>query len=167
MALPLVPILSSLFGFITKPIAAYQEERKVIKVAKINRRAKEVDNAHEWEKNVLIKSGIFLRWACVLHLFAGMDYTIYAVFSGKDSDKLWTALDKMPEWYSGLLMTVFAFAFASAPLKSAGGALAAKWRKGSGAITATATTAFSQDIPELDLTPLGANPPARPLGEEP
>jgi hypothetical protein len=75
-----------------------------------------------------------------------MDYTIYAVFTEQDPNKLWQALALMPDWYSGLLMTVFGFCFGSAPLKKAGGALAQTWR------TRKVKLAEARgEIPELNL----------------
>lgn len=121
-------VLGPVLDFVGKPIERYQEERKTVIVAKVQRQALEQQNAHLWEKNVLIKSGMALRWCCVLHLFAGLDYTIYAEFAGKDGTALWKALELMPDWYAGLLMTVFGFCFGSAPLKKAGSSLAARWR---------------------------------------
>jgi hypothetical protein len=129
-------LIGPIANLISKPIERYQEER-LVKVeskaevirAKSQRQATEQTNARAWEENVLIKSGVYLRWFCALHLFAGMDYTIYAALTGRDATTLWTALDMMPDWYAGLLATMFGFAFGSSGIKKAGSVLVAKWRK--------------------------------------
>lgn len=123
-------VLGPVLDFIGKPIQKYQEERaeklsqkRVVVEAKARRQAQEQINVRAWEENVLTKSGVYLRWVCAIHLFAGMDYTIYACMTGKDANALWLALASMPDWYAGLLATMFGFAFGSAPLKSVGGKL--------------------------------------------
>ena len=121
-------LVGPVLDFVGKPLERYQEERKTVIEAKVQRQANEQENAHLWEQNVLIKSGVALRWCCVLHLFAGMDYTIYAALTGRDATAIWKALELMPDWYAGLLMTVFGFCFASASLKKAGSSLASRWR---------------------------------------
>lgn len=125
-------VLGPVLDFFGKPIQKYQETKQIVVKAKAERQATEQTNAAVWEKNVLIKSGVYLRWTCALHLFAGLDYTIYASMVGKDAAALWVALEQMPDWYAGLLATMFGFAFGSAPLKAAGGKLFARWRSPKG-----------------------------------
>lgn len=125
----LTTLLGPVLSFIGKPLAQYQETKKVIVEAKVARQAAEQADATLWETNVLVKSGMALRWICALHLFGGMDYTIYACMTGKDATILWEALDLMPDWYAGLLATMFAFAFGSKGIKKAGAALVSQWRK--------------------------------------
>lgn len=126
LAMALGPVLD----FFGKPIAKYQETKQIVVQAKAERQAAEQADATLWETNVLVKSSMALRWVCAAHLFAGMDYTIYACMSGKDATILWEALDLMPDWYAGLLATMFAFAFGSKGIKKAGAALVSKWRQG-------------------------------------
>ncbi len=122
-------LLSPVLDFISKPLSKYQETKQIVVQAKAERQAAEQADSTQWEQSVLIKSGMALRWACALHLFAGMDYTIYAAMTGRDARTLWEALAIMPDWYAGLLATMFAFAFASKQIKAAGGVLVQKWRK--------------------------------------
>lgn len=93
------------------------------------RKSAEQRDSTLWESNVLMKSSMALRWMCALHIFAGLDYTIYACLVGKDAEVLWAALSSTPDWYAGLLMTMFAFAFGSKEIKKVGGLLAGSMRK--------------------------------------
>lgn len=112
----------------------YTAKRQEIELKKDEAKAeaviKRMNNSQEWEQHAARLSSRFLRWCCALHLFAGLDFTIYLVLSGDPNPgKLFTAFDLLPEWYAGLLMTMFGWAFASQPIKDAGGKLAALWRR--------------------------------------
>jgi hypothetical protein len=147
-------VLGPILDFIGKPIQKYQEERaeklaqkRVVVEAKAQRQAQEQVNVRAWEENVLTKSGVYLRWVCALHLFAGMDYTIYACMVGKDAHALWDALATMPDWYAGLLATMFGFAFGSAPLKSVGGKLFQGWQNRAAQRKLDPSTAVNSSVP--------------------
>lgn len=113
---------------------SYLEGRQELKLqeatAASKARIQRYDNAASWEQIVAQRSSRFLRWVCAGHLFAGMDFTIYLVVT-KDPNpgKLFEAFELLPEWYAGLLATTFAWAFASEPVKAAGGRLIEAWGK--------------------------------------
>ena len=80
-----------------------------------------IQNGHTWEQTVAALSSRFLRWMCAIHLFVGLDYTIYLAVSGDpDPGKIFTAFALIPEWYVGLMATMFGWAFASEPIKNVG-----------------------------------------------
>jgi len=91
-------------------------------------RIKRMNDAASWETIVAGRSGRFLRWTLALHLLAGLDATIYLSLTGGDPSILFDALAKLPNWYAGLLSTMFAWSFASEPLKQMGGKLMQGWR---------------------------------------
>jgi hypothetical protein len=111
---------------------SYLEGRQKIKLqerqAEAEVRIQRLGNAASWEKIVAQKSSRFLRWTCAAHLFAGMDFTIYLAVTGDANPGIiFEAFNVLPEWYAGLLATMFAWAFGSEPVKAAGGRLVAAW----------------------------------------
>jgi len=92
-------------------------------------RIKRMNDASSWETIVAGRSGRLLRWTLALHLLAGLDATIYLSLTGQDASVLFDALAELPDWYAGLLATMFAWSFASEPLKVMGGKLLGSWRK--------------------------------------
>lgn len=83
-----------------------------------------IENGHTWEQTVAALSSRALRWMCALHLFVGMDYTIYLAVTGDpDPGKIFVAFALVPDWFVGLLATMFGWAFASEPVKNMGSKL--------------------------------------------
>jgi hypothetical protein len=113
---------------------SYLEGRQKIKLneqeATSRARIKRLDNAASWEQIVAQKSSRFLRWVCAAHLFAGLDFTIYLAVKGDPNPgMIFDAFAVVPDWYTGLLATMFAWAFGSEPVKAAGGRLVEAWGK--------------------------------------
>lgn len=120
--------LAGLFGIGEKYIEGRQQIKLQEAQAESEARIQRLTNAASWEEIVARKSSRFLRWMCALHLFAGMDFTIYmAVTKAPEPDVIFKAFNLLPEWYAGLLATMFAWAFASEPVKAAGGRLLEAW----------------------------------------
>jgi len=109
------------------------EKRQELKAAELEAETKvriqRMSDAKNWETIVAGRSGRLLRWTLALHLLAGLDATIYLSLTGQDPAILFDALDNLPDWYAGLLATMFAWSFASEPIKNAAGKLVAGWRK--------------------------------------
>lgn len=124
----LLTALSSLFGIGEAYVRGKQEIKLREAQAESEVRIQRMSNAASWEEIVAQRSSRFLRWCCALHLFAGLDFTIYlAVTKSPDPDVIFEAFGLLPEWYAGLLATMFAWAFASEPVKAAGGRLVEAW----------------------------------------
>ncbi len=112
---------------------AYVEGKQALKLkeatAKSDFKIKQLSDATSWAQLAAQKSSRFLRWFCAAHLFAGMDFTIYLALTGDPNPGIiFQSFELLPDWYAGLLMTLFGWAFASEKLSSAGAALAGKWR---------------------------------------
>jgi len=106
-----------------------QELKAAEMTAETKIRIQRMADAKDWETVVAQKSSRFLRWMLAAHLLAGLDVTIYMAINGSPNPGiLFDAMALLPDWYAGLLTTMFAWAFASQPLKDAGGALVARWR---------------------------------------
>lgn len=130
--------LLMILGFGKDLFVKRQEQKARELEAETNAKIRRMDNAKSWEQLAAAKSSRFLRWMLALHLMAGLDFTIYLSVTGaEDPGVLFAAMGNLPEWYAGLLATMFAWAFASEPLKAVGGKMAESWskrkHKGSGA----------------------------------
>lgn len=126
----LVAALGGLFGIGEAYVKGRQEIKLREAQAESEVRIARMTNAASWEEIVAQRSSRFLRWMCAGHLFAGLDFTIYlAVTKSPDPDIIFEAFGLLPEWYAGLLATMFAWAFASEPVKAAGGRLIEAWGK--------------------------------------
>jgi hypothetical protein len=126
-------VLQPILGFIVKPVTDYVAARSSDKSAVVQatntRKATEQENIATWEHNVMTQSVVWLRILCALHIFVALDATVYlALRQIPNPERIFTALNKVPDWFAGLTMCMFAFAFAAAPLKAAGASLAATWR---------------------------------------
>ncbi len=116
---------------------SYLEGRQALKLkeatANSERKIQAMSDAAKWSAMAAQRSSRFLRWLCAAHLFVGMDFTIYLAVAGDPSPgKIFDAFALLPEWYAGLLATMFGWAFASEPLKAVGGKLVQSWGKRKG-----------------------------------
>lgn len=126
----LLTALAGVFGIGEAYVKGRQEIKLREAQAESEVRIARMQNAASWETIVAQRSSRFLRWCCAAHLFAGLDFTIYlAVTKSPNPDVIFEAFGLLPEWYAGLLATMFAWAFASEPVKAAGGRLVDAWGK--------------------------------------
>jgi hypothetical protein len=120
----------SLFGIGKSYIEGKQRIALQKNQAVADMQIQDMQNGASWASVVAQRSSRYLRWACAAHLFAGLDFTIYLALKGDPNPGvIFEAFELLPDWYAGLLMTMFAWAFASDKLRQAGGALAGKWKK--------------------------------------
>lgn len=110
---------------------AAKEQRKVrIEGAKAERQELQIKNGHTWEMTVAAMSSRLMRWTLAIHVLLALDYTIYLAVSGDpDPAKIFLAFNVIPEWFVGLLATMFGWAFASEPIKSVGAKLVSTLEK--------------------------------------
>ena len=124
----MLAVLAPLFGigksYIEGKQAIALEEAQALSRVKVKR----MDHNASWESIVAQRSSRFLRWGCALHLFVGLDFTIYLAITGDPNPGvIFEAFQVIPDWYTGLLATMFAWAFGSEPLKQVGGKLVQSW----------------------------------------
>lgn len=112
--------IANLLGFGTEFVKGKNEiDLKKIQ-AKVDNEIRTLDSKAEWEITAM-KSARYLRWVIIVHVFAGMDASIYMALSGHRNPMIiMDILAELPLYYQGFIGTIIGFAFASEPLKNAG-----------------------------------------------
>lgn len=124
----MIQALLVLLGFGKDLWVKRQEQAARELEAETNVKIDRMQKAATWEAVAAARSSRLLRWVLSLHLMAGLDFTIYLAVTGSDDPGvIFKAMANLPEWYAGLLATMFAWAFASEPLKVIGGKMAGAW----------------------------------------
>lgn len=122
---------TAIAGFFTAIVQGWTETRKAKqerKIAEINADKElamsKAEQEHKWEMKALEKSSMIARW------FFNIFYTvpvIYTCINPEEGRKIWEALEVVPEWVIGVIVTMTGFAYGSAPAKKAGAFLIEKW----------------------------------------
>ena len=115
--------------------AGWLEGRQQLQKAKLEHRVAEtqqksklisdtMSNNHSWELAALAADRLTILRQFSFWLFTAP--IIYTVFSPEHAQRVWNALDAVPDWVIGVQLTMTGFIWASRPLSNLGAMLTSK-----------------------------------------
>ena len=119
----LLTVLSALASPITQAYTARGERKAAIQKQRLSLIGDAESNNHNWEIAALEGEGYELPLIRLLAYIEISLCTYMAVYDPEAAKAIWIALAEMPEYIMGMKLTVFAWAFASTPIKSAAAGL--------------------------------------------
>ena len=119
----LLALLTPLVAPIASAWSARGERKAAANTQRVALLSSKTQANHSWEIAALEGEGWELP---IIRLMAYLELSLCmytSIFQPQHAQEMWTAIGGIPEWLLGMKLTVFAYAFASSPIKSAAAGL--------------------------------------------
>lgn len=127
MPFPAIPVISGLFnlgsqwlGNKGKKAEAIHETEMAVQQRKTDLAKGEQSHNHTWELAALTGEDSGAKWARWFFIVFYTIPVVYTCFDPVEGTKIWKALEEVPNWIIGVVVTMTGWAFAAKSLQSVG-----------------------------------------------